>query len=429
MADNIFTRMRQAWNVFTNNDPYGGNNWSQGVSYSMRPDRPILTGGNERSIITSIYNRISLDVAAINFKHVKLDEHQRYSEDYESGLNTCLNLEANIDQTGQAFIQDAVLTMLDQGTVALCPIDTDVDPRYTDSYDILSMRTGKIIEWEPRRVRVEVYNDRTGKKEQIWFAKNKIGIIQNPFFSVMNERNSTMQRLRSKMSLLDRADEKNLSGKLDIIIQLPYVIKTEAKRAEAEKRRKDIEMQLTSSKYGVAYTDGTEKIVQLNRPLENNLLDQITKLKEELFAQLGITQEILNGSANEETMLNYTSRVIEPIADALVNEFNRKFLTKTARSQHQAVFYFNEPFKLVPVSKIADIADKFTRNEIMTSNEIRQIVGMKPSADPNADTLRNKNLNQASGDNAPQQYDVDGNPIQQPRPRVTADTKVSDLSR
>ena len=405
MAEGIVSRARRAWNAFVNQDQNQNFEYDGGVGYSLRPDRPVLTRGNERSIITAVYNRISLDVAAVKFKHVKLDDNERYKEDYESGLNTCLNLEANIDQSGVAFIQDVVLSMLDEGNVAVCPIDVDVDPKFTSGFDIETMRTGKIVQWKPKKVQVECYNDELGVKQQIWFDKAKVAIIENPFYTVMNERNSTMQRLKHKLALLDRADDNILSGKLDMIIQLPYVIRTEAKRNEAEKRRKDIEMQLTSSKYGIAYTDGAEKIVQLNRPLDNNLLAQIKELKEELFSQLGITQEILNGSANEETMLNYTSRVIEPICDVIVAEFNRKFLSKTARTQGQTVMYINEPFKLVPVSKIADIADKFTRNEIMTSNEVRQIVGMKPSKDPNADELRNKNLNQAKENTSAQKAD------------------------
>lgn len=413
MAEGIVSRAKKAWNVFVNNDQ-NHFEYGDGAVYSLRPDRPVLTRGNERSIITAVYNRISLDVASIKFKHVKLDENERYSEDYDSGLNNCLNLEANIDQSGFNFIQDIVLSMLDEGTVAVCPIDVNVNPKFTSGFDIETMRTGKIIEWSPTKVQVEAYNDRTGVKERVWFEKSKVAIIENPFYSVMNERNSTMQRLRHKLALLDRADDNNLSGKLDMIIQLPYVIKTETKRQEAEKRRRDIEMQLTSSKYGVAYTDGTEKITQLNRPIENNLLAQIKDLKEELFSQLGITQEILNGSANEETMLNYTSRVIEPICDAIVAEFNRKFLSKTARTQGQTIMYFNEPFKLVPVSKIADIADKFTRNEILTSNEVRQIIGIKPSDDPEADVLRNKNLNKAkeTESDTPSDFSFEQNPEQ-----------------
>lgn len=387
------TRLKHAWNAFRSRDPtYGYTNL--GTSYSYRPDRVRLTRGNERSIVTAVYNRIALDVSSIDIKHCRLDKNGRYMETIDSNLNSCLNLEANIDQTGRAFIQDVVMSMLDEGCVAIVPIDTSIDPKNTSSIDILSMRTGKILDWYPEHVKVRVYNEKTGNKEDIVLPKNIVGIIENPLYSVINEPNSTMQRLIRKLGLLDITDEHTASGKLDLIIQLPYVIKTQARRDEAEKRRKDIENQLAGSKYGIAYTDGTERITQLNRPVENNLMKQIEYLTNMLYGQLGITQSILDGSADEKAMLNYTNRTIEPIISAIVDEMRRKFLTKTARSQMQTIAFFRDPFKLVPVNDIAEIADKFTRNEIMTSNEVRQIVGMKPSDDPKADQLINSNLRQ-----------------------------------
>ena len=385
-------RLQHAWNAFLNNkDPTY--NYGSANGYYYRPDRPRLTRGNERSIVTSVYNRIALDVASISINHCKLDENGRFKSVIESSLNNCLNLEANIDQTGRAFIQDVVLSMLDEGCVAIVPIDTTFNPKETSSYDILSMRTGKILEWYPDKVKVRVYNDRTGNKEDVILPKRSVGIIENPLYAVINEPNSTMQRLIRKLSLLDVTDEQTASGKLDLIIQLPYVIKTEAKRKEAEKRRAEIEQQLAGSKYGIAYADGTEKVVQLNRSLENNLMKQIEYLTSMVFSQIGMTQSILDGTADEQTMLNYYSRTIEPIVSAIVDEIKRTFLTKTARSQSQTILFFRDPFKLVPVNNIADIADKFTRNEIMTSNEIRQVIGMKPSDDPKADRLINSNLN------------------------------------
>ena len=404
----ILTRLQHGWNAFLNNkDPTY--NYGSGGGYYYRPDRPRLTRGNERSIVTSVYNRIALDVAAINIKHCKLDKDERFSSIINSSLNNCLNLEANIDQTGRAFIQDIVISMMDEGCVAIVPVDTTLDPKVTGSYDILSMRTGKILEWFPDKVKVRVYNDRTGNKEDITLPKSSVGIIENPLYAVINEPNSTMQRLIRKLSLLDVTDEQTASGKLDLIIQLPYVIKTEARRKEAEKRRSEIEQQLAGSKYGIAYADGTEKIVQLNRSLENNLMKQIEYLTSMLFSQLGITQSILDGTADEQTMLNYYSRTIEPIISAIVDELKRKFLTKTARSQSQTILFFRDPFKLVPVNNIAEIADKFTRNEIMSSNEVRQVVGLKPSDDPKADQLVNSNLNQSSEEiNKIQEYSEGG---------------------
>lgn len=394
MEDTIGSRFKHAWNAFMNRAPtelYRPNE----TSYVYRPDRPRLTRGNERSIVTSIYNRIALDVAAIDIKHVRLDENGRYMEDMDTKLNSCLTLEANIDQTHEAFIHDLVVSMLDEGSVAIVPVDTTDDPTYTNSYDVMTMRTGKILEWYPRHVKVRVYNDRTGKKEDIKLPKSMVCIIENPFYSVMNEPNSTMQRLIRKLNLLDSIDEQSGSGKLDLIIQLPYIVKSEARKKQAEERKRAIEEQLKGP-YGIAYTDGTERITQLNRPVENNLMKQIEYLTNMLYSQLGITQSIMDGTADEKTMLNYTNRVIDRIVSAIVSEIKRKWLTKTARSQHQSIMYFMDPFSLVPVNDMAEIADKFTRNEIMTSNEIRQIIGIKPSDDPNADELRNKNLSKSS---------------------------------
>lgn len=393
---NFFDRLQRGWNVFANRDPTNNYN-DTGVSYFYRPDRPRFTRGNERSIVTSVYNRIALDASAITIQHVRLDVNGRFSSVIESGLNNCLTLDANTDQTGRAFIQDAVMSMLDEGCVALVPIETDKDPD-TGSFEIFSIRTGKIIEWRPKTVKVRTYNARTGKKEDIYVPKNSIAIVENPLYAVINEPNSTMQRLIRKLSLLDVTDENTASGKLDLIMQLPYTIKTEARRKQAEDRRKDIEMQLASSKYGIAYADATERITQLNRPVENNLMKQIEYLTSMLYSQLGITQTILDGTADDKTMLNYYNRTIEPIVSAIVDEMKRKFLTKTARTQGQSIMFFRDPFKLVPINDIAEIADKFTRNEIMTSNEIRQIVGMKPSNDPKADELRNSNISQSKID-------------------------------
>lgn len=390
----LITRIQRGWNAFRNRDPTISYR-DMGTSYYYRPDRPRFTRGNERSIVTSVFNRIALDVSAISIQHVRLDDNGRFLSTIDSGLNNCLTISANTDQTGRAFVQDAVMSMLDEGCVALVPTDTSEDPNITDSYEIGRMRVGKIIEWRPQHVKVRLYNERTGQKEEIVFAKKTVAIVENPLYAVMNEPNSTMQRLIRKLSLLDVTDEQTASGKLDLIIQLPYIIKTEARRQQAEQRRKDIEMQLAGSKYGIAYTDGTEHITQLNRSVENNLMKQIEYLTNMLYSQLGITQTILDGTADDKTMLNYYSRTIEPIISAIVDEMKRKFLTKTARSQNQSIMFFRDPFKLVPVNDIAEIADKFTRNEIMTSNEIRQIVGMKPSDDPKADELRNSNISQS----------------------------------
>ena len=427
MAQTFLNRIKNAWNAFVNNrDPIS--KWKDiGSSYYYRPDRQRFTGGNERTIVTSVYNRIAMDVAAIDIKHVRLDENDRYLETIDSGINRCFSEEANIDQTGRAFVQDIVMSMLDEGCVAIVPVDTNIDPTLSNSYDILSMRVGKILQWYPSHVQVRVYNDRTGNKEDIILPKETVGIIENPLYAVINEPNSTMQRLIRKLSLLDAIDEQSSSGKLDLIIQLPYTIKTEARRQQAEQRRKEIEMQLTNSKYGIAYTDGTEHITQLNRPIENNLMKQIEYLTSMLYSQLGITTTILDGSADEKTMLNYYTRTIEPIISAIVCEAKRKFLTKTARSQRQSFLFFRDPFKLVPISQIADIADKFTRNEIASSNEIRQCIGMKPSKDPKADMLINSNLNQPEANKIAEQEYMQKNPEDMTDEEL--DTAISELSK
>lgn len=389
-------RLQHAWNAFLNKDPtfYYQN---RGVSYSYRADRPRLSRGNERSIVTAVYNRIAMDVAAIDIKHVRLDENERFVEEIKSNLNECLSTEANIDQTGRSFIQDTVLSCLDEGVVAMVPVETTDDPNITGAFDINSLRVGQILQWFPTSLQVRVYNEKTGLKEDIYIAKKAVAIIENPLYAVINEPNSTMQRLIRKLNLLDAVDEQSSSGKLDLIIQLPYVIKTEARRQQAENRRKDIEQQLSGSKYGIAYTDGTEHITQLNRSVENNLMKQIEYLTSMLYSQLGITQGVLDGTADEKTMLNYYNRTTEPFLAAIVDEMKRKFLTKTARSQMQSIVYFRDPFKLVPVSDLSEIADKFTRNEIMSPNEIRQIIGMKPSMDSKSDELRNRNLSDPAG--------------------------------
>lgn len=394
MAYTFGSRLKHAWNAFFNKDPTITREY--GNSYSFRPDRPRFHRGNERTIVTAVFNKIAMDVAALNFYHIREDEDDRFTDIIKSGLNNCLTLEANIDQTHRAFIQDYVMSLFDEGVVAIVPVDTTTDPRNSNSYDVLSMRIGKVIEWFPQHVKVRVYNDQTGEKEDIMLPKKMVGIIENPMFAVCNEPNSTLQRLIRKLAILDVIDEQSGSSKLDLIIQLPYVIKSGLRREQAEKRRKQIEEQLAGSKYGIAYIDGTERVTQLNRAVENNLMAQIEFLTNMLYSQLGVTKEVLDGSADEKTMLNYTNRTIEPIASAFTNELKRKFLTKTARTQGQSIAFFRDPFKLIPVGELAEIADKMTRNEIMTSNEVRQKIGMKPSKEPQADELRNKNLNQSA---------------------------------
>ena len=397
----LLNRLSHAWNAFIGNDYYnysGSKYRDLGYSSTIQPYRTYFTKGNDKSIVTAIYTRIAIDCMSIDLKHIRLDENGRYVEEIKSKLNNCLTIEANKDQTARNFIKDIVVSMFDEGVVAVVPIDTTFNPSISSSYDIETMRTGRITQWYPDHVRVEVYNDRTGLKEELVFAKKDIAIIENPLYEVTNAPNSTLQRLILKLNILDAIDKQSGSGKLDLIIQLPYVIKSDARKEQAEKRRADIENQLANSKFGIAYTDGTEKITQLNRSVENNLMTQIQYLTSMLYSQLGITEEVLNGSADEKTMLNYMNRTIEPIMSAIVDEMKRKFLTKTARSQNQTIEYFNDPFKLIPVTNLADIADKFTRNEIMSSNEIRQIIGMKPVNDPKADELRNKNLNAGNGE-------------------------------
>lgn len=394
MEISLGSRLKHAFNTFMNKDPtYIYREIGLGRSY--RPDMTRLTRGNERSVVTSVYNRIALDVASLSIRHVKLDKNERYISDIKSGLNECLTLEANIDQTGRAFIQDVVMSMFDEGVVAIVPVDITSKPNITNYYKIESLRTGQIIEWYPRHVKVRIYNDRTGEKEDVILPKSTVAIVENPFYAVVNEPNSTMQRLIRKLNILDAIDEQSGSGKLDLIIQLPYIVKTPLKRQQAEQRRKDIEDQLSGSKYGIAYTDGTEKITQLNRPVENNLMKQIEYLMSMLYSQLGITQSVLDGTADEKTMLNYYNRTTEPIVAVIVDEMKRKFLTKVARSRRESIMVFRDPFKLIPVGELAEISDKFTRNEITAPNEIRQGAGMKPSDDPKADEIRNRNLKES----------------------------------
>lgn len=389
-------RLRHAWNAFRD-----GNSSREyidyGSSFSYMPSRRRLSPGNEKTIVNAVLNRIALDAAQLNLEHCRLDENDRYLEPINSHLNNCLNVEANIDQTGRAFLLDLYLSLLDEGCVAVVPVETTLNPK-VGSFDVIEMRVAKIIQWYPQHVRVRIYNDKNGQQEELTLPKKMVSIIENPFYTVMNESSSTLKRLIRKLNILDAVDDQLGSGKLDLIIQLPYVIRTESREKQAEKRRKSIEQQLAGSKYGIAYTDGTEHITQLNRPVENNLMKQIEYLTSMLYSQLGITEEIMNGTADETVMNNYYSRTIEPIVSAAVDEMKRKFLSKTARTQRQSILFFRDPFKLMPTSSVAEIADKFTRNEIMTSNEIRQIVGMKPSSDPKADELRNKNLNQQAQD-------------------------------
>jgi len=398
VADSIRSRLAHAWNAFLNQDPEDHlRAYDSGVAYGGRPDRTRLTVTNERSIISSIFTRLGVDVAANEIRHVRLDSEGRYIEDIQSGLNECLTLEANLDQAARAFRQDIALTLFDRGVAAIVPVDTSISPDTSGGYDIKTLRVGEVVAWMPEHVRVSVYNEKNGKREEVVLGKKYVAIVENPLYAVMNEPSSTLQRLIRKLNLLDTVDEQSSSGKLDMIIQLPYVIKSEARRQQADQRRKDIEFQLKSGKYGIAYTDGTEKITQLNRPVENNLLKQVEYLMKMLYGQLGLTEEVMNGTADEATMLNYFNRTIEPIVTAIVEAMRRTFLTKTARSQKQSIVSFHQPFKLVPIEKMADIADKFTRNEILTSNEVRQLVGFKPAPDPKADQLINSNMPAGSG--------------------------------
>lgn len=414
-------RLKHSWNVFLNRDPTAYYK-EPGISYSYRPDRVRFTRGNERTIVTSIFNRIALDVAALNIRHVQMDEDDRFISYVDSNFDKCLTTEANIDQTGRAFMQDVVMSMFDEGVVAIVPVETDLDPKNTGAFDISSMRTGKVIEWFPSKVKVRLYNEKTGQKEDVILPKKMVAIVENPLFAVINEPNSTMQRLIRKLALLDAIDEQSGSGKLDLIIQLPYVVKSPLRKEQAEARRQEIEQQLAGSKFGIAYTDGTERITQLNRPLENNLMKQIEFLTNMLYSQLGFHQSILDGTADEKTMLNYNNRTIEPIISAIVDEMRRKFLTKTARTQKKTIMVFRDPFRLVPVNDIAEIADKFTRNEILSSNEIRQIIGRKPSSDPKADQLVNANISQPADQDTPYQPPSE-------EPTSFMDMKVSELNK
>lgn len=410
MPEPLSTRLKHAWNAFRNHDPTQNSSENRGGGYGSysRQDRVRMHITNERSVIISVYNRIALDVASANIQHVRLDQNGRFQETIASGLNYVLSTEANIDQTNRAFIQDIVMSMFDEGVVAVVPVDTTIDPKISGAFDITTMRTGRIITWYPKSVRVRLYNENKGIQEELTLPKSQVAIIENPLYSVMNEPNSTLKRLLKKLSILDAIDEQSGAGKLDLIIQLPYVIKSEARKKQAEERRKDIEVQLAGSKYGIAYTDGTERVTQLNRPAENNLMSQIEYLTKMLYSQLGLTQAVFDGTADEKTMLNYMNRTVIPILTAIISEFKRKFLTKTARTQNQSLVYFKDVFSFVPVTELANIADKFTRNEILSSNEVRSIIGFKPSSDPAAEELRNKNLNKTSVPNSGEQNQNEG---------------------
>lgn len=432
MAESFTSRLKHAWNAFLSRDPprepYTDSGYMYGTSY--RPDKYRYSLGGDRSIVTSIYNRISMDCASVNINHVRLDENKRYIETIDSGLNNCISFQANIDQTGRSFIQDAVMTMLEEGCVALVPVETTLNPKQTGSYDILSMRAGKVVEWFPEHVKVNVYNEKIGQRQDIVLPKKITAIAENPFYSVMNEPNSNLQRLNRKLALIDISDEDATSGKLDLIVQLPYMLKGETKKKAAEERRKDLQNQLSSSQYGVAYIDSTEHVIQLNRAVENNLLSRVDYYTKRVYSDLGLTDSIMDGTADEKTMLNYESRTVEPIVAALVDAMNCKFLTKTARTQGQTVWYFKDPFKLVPVTQLAELADKLTRNEIMTSNEVRQIIGLKPSDDPRADELRNKNLNDPNAGKEMLPPGEEGIPVEGGQPeerRSFGDTPILEL--
>lgn len=421
------TRLKHAWNAFFGRDAPARD---LGPSYGSRPDRPRLSRGNARSIVSALYNRIAMDVASVPIRHVRLDDQDRYVDTIHSGLNECLNVEANLDQSGRAFMQDVVMSMLDEGCVAIVPVETDLDPVISGSYDIRSMRVAKVVQWFPKHVRLDIYNENTGQHEQITLPKRMVAVIENPFYAVMNETNSTLQRLQRKLVLLDAVDEMTSSGKLNMIIQLPYVVKSPLRKKQAEARRQEIHDQLSSgdNKLGIAYTDGTEKITQINRPLENNLMDQIEYLTKMLYAQLGLTEEVFNGTASEQQMLDYNNRTLEPILSAITDEMKRKFLTKTARTQHQSIKFFREPFRLTPVNNLADIADRFTRNEILSSNEFRALLGYKPSDDPRADELINKNMPIQDTGAAYQQMPMeDGMPPQEPMPEPEQESQPTGL--
>ena len=411
-------RLQHAWNAFMGRDPTETVKYRDiGLSFGYRPDRPRFSRGNERTIVTAVYNRLAIDVASVTIEHVRFDENGRFKELIDSKLNRCLTLEANLDQSGREFIQDIAMSMFDEGCVAIVPTDTTLNPKVSNSYDILSMRTGKVLEWYPQHVKVRVYNEKTGKKEDITLPKRHVAIVENPFYAVMNEPNSTAKRLIRKLSLLDAIDEQNGSGKLDLIIQLPYDTRSNVRKQQAETRRSEIVEQLENSAYGIAYIGATEHITQLNRSVDNQLMSQIEYLTRMLYSQLGITEEIMNGTASEAAMTSYNARTIEPILSAITDSMKRKFLTQTAISQRQSIYFFKDPFKLVPVSNISEIADKFTRNEIMTSNEIRQVIGMLPSNDPKADELRNKNLSMPKEElqqelaNRPMEEQIDENQV------------------
>ena len=396
MLKNLGGRLMHAWNAFSNREAvYGYPQYDFGMGYSIRPDRVRLTLGSERTIVSSIYNQIAIDVSAISVVHARMDQNGRFLESVSSGLNECLSISANVDQSGRNFLQEAVMSLFDEGAIAIVPVDTTINPQVSGGYDIRSLRTGKILDWFPNHIRVEVYNEKLGRKEEVTLPKSMVAIIENPLYLVMNEPNSTLKRLVNKINLLDSIDTQSGSGRLDLFIQLPYTIKSDARRAQAIQRTKDIELQLAGSKYGIAYVDGSEKITQLNRPAENNLLKQVEYLTGMLYNQLGLTESVFNGTADEKTMLNYYNRTVEPVLSAIVDEMRRKFLTKTARSLGQDIVFFRDPFRLVPVLELAEIADKFTRNEILSSNEVRAIIGYKPSNQPGADELRNKNLNKS----------------------------------
>jgi hypothetical protein len=422
-------RLKHGWNAFKNKEPTDSyqsgyrnpnpSNQELGPGYYRRPDRVVISSTTTQSIVGALYNRIAVDIAAVTISHVRLDENKRYLEDVDSSINYALTIEANIDQTGRALIQDIAMSMFDEGCIAVIPVDTTIDPKISNSYEIQTLRVGKIVQWYPEHIKVELYNQRTGYTEPITVEKRVAAIIENPLFQVMNEPNSTLKRLIRKLNILDSIDEQSGAGKLDIIIQLPYVIKTEARRQQAENRRKDIEMQLSGSKFGIAYADGTEKITQLNRPAENNLMGQITYLTSMLYNQLGLTESVFDGTADEKTMLNYYNRTINPCLTAITDEMHRKYLTKTARTQRQAITYFKDPFRLVPVTELANIADKFTRNEVLSSNEVRGIIGFKPSSDPKAEELRNKNLNNPN-------LLPDSVPVEDPE--IIADNTASDTA-